>query len=337
MLVRGNRTLARGLVASIALMGISLAVSTFGSQRSIATVKPKGQTTNSSSAKTKTNSKATKKPAVNSTTPKTTSPKDTQGWRVIGVSAKTLTEVSGCAFSRRDAKRVWLHNDSGDGPNVVPVDITSGAVGKLVSLAGVEINDPEDIAMTSNGDLILADIGDNNEKRDSIQLYRFAEPALNATRAQARRLDLTYPDGPHNAEALVVSSDASYAYIFTKDPSGVADVFQANLNTENSQVLTKVGQVTITGEFPIKPNLISAADAVGSKVILRSFQHGYLLTIPSGGQFADALKGPPQRFDVPLMVQGEAICASPDGRTLVTASESQGAATFALAVGPIPG
>ena len=38
------------------------------------------------------------------------------------MSAKSLGEVSGCAFSRVDPNRVWVHNDSGDGPYIFPVD-----------------------------------------------------------------------------------------------------------------------------------------------------------------------------------------------------------------------
>ena len=265
-------------------------------------------------------------------------------WKVLAVKSRNLEEVSGCAFSKRDSNRVWLHNDSGDGPTVIPVDIKSGAVGPSVTISGVEVDDPEDIAMTSNGDLILADIGDNDEKRSSIQLYRFPEPVLDAVSASGTRLDFEYPDGPHNAEALVVSPDGSRAYIFTKESSGEAEVFQANLNgpkepgstASTKQVLSQMGRVTLRGERIIKPNLVTGADAVGSTVILRSYQYGYILSVPKGGQISDAIKATPQRFDVPPMVQAEAICASTDGRTLVTASESRGADTFALAVGLMP-
>jgi hypothetical protein len=232
---------------------------------------------------------------------------------------------------------VWLHNDSGDGPSVIPVDVKSGSVGKVVTLSGVDVSDPEDIAMTTSGDLLLADIGDNAEARDSLQLYRFAEPGAQATKAKATRFNLTYPDGPHNAEALVVSTDGLRAYILTKNTSGVAAVFEANLNdSAKTQVLVKIGQVTISGEVLIKPNQISAADTVGSRVILRSYQYGYTLSPPPGAPLSEAFSATPQRFDVPLMVQGEALCVSPDGTTLVTASESRGASTFALAVGPVP-
>jgi hypothetical protein len=232
---------------------------------------------------------------------------------------------------------VWLHNDSGDGPSVIPVDIKSGTVGKTVTLSGVAVSDPEDIAMTASGELILADIGDNAEARDSIQLYRFTEPTAQASKAEAKRIDLTYPDGAHNAEALVVSADGLLAYIITKDSSGVATVFEANLaDGSKTQVLNKVVQVTITGELLLKPNQISAADTIGSRVILRSYQYGYVLSPPPGSKLSDAFAATPQRFDVPLMVQGEALCVSPDGQTLVTASESRGASTFALAIGPVP-
>lgn len=252
------------------------------------------------------------------------------------MSSKGLEEVSGCAFSRRDPNRVWLHNDSGDGAIVVPVDIKSGAVGRPVTLEGVDVVDLEDIAITTGGEMILADIGDNAEARKSVQLYRFAEPALNATSVRPTRLELRYPDGPHNAEALAVAPDASAAFIFTKEASGVAAVFRVDLTASAVQVMTQIGQVLITGEIPIKANLISAADAVGETVIVRTFQFGYVLDVPSGGKMDDAARATPRRFSLPLMVQGEALCVSPDGRTLATASESQGASTFALAVGPVP-
>jgi hypothetical protein len=198
--------------------------------------------------------------------------------------------------------------------------------------------------MTASGDLILGDIGDNAETRDSIQLYRFAEPGANtskkATKVEAKRFDFTYPDGAHNAEALVVSADGLRAYIITKDSSGVAAVFEANLaNLEGgtkSQKMTKIGQITIDGELLINPNQITAADTVGSRVILRSYQYGYVLSPPPGAPVSEAFSATPLRFDLPLMVQAEALCVSPDGQTLVTASESRGASTFALSIGPVP-
>ena len=301
-------------------------------------VNAKASTTKPSTAKAKTTVPST--PMAKTTKATTTKAKTTtakpSAWRSLDVSSKGLKEVSGCAVSRRVANRVWVHNDSGDGPVVVPIDISTGDVGKAVTLMGIDVVDPEDIAVTANGDLILADIGDNSENRTSIHLYRFAEPALNASTAKATRIDLRYPDGPHNAEALVVSSDGSSALVFTKSPTGVAGVYQANLMDPSEQLMSLVGTVTIKGETGYKPNMISAADAVGSTVIVRTYHYGYVLATPNGGTISDAPRATPRRFNVPQMAQGEALCVSADGGVLVMASESQGASTFSVAVGSVP-
>ena len=260
----------------------------------------------------------------------------TSSWRILSIASKGLTEVSGCAISRRDPNRVWLHNDADDGPYVIAVDITSGIAAKAVRLKGIDVVDPEDIAITRAGELILADIGDNALARESVQLYRFPEPPANATSALVSRLDLKYPNGAHNAEALIVSPDGSAAFIVTKEPSGLAQVFHADLTATGPQVLTLIGQVKIAGEVGKRANLISAADATSAMFVVRTYQFGYLFKIPSGGTVADAFRVTPRRFDVPSMVQGEALCIDATGKTMVTASESRGAANFALAIGPTP-
>ena len=323
---------------ALAVTGLTLlAVAGFDQTTSaIVTPSSRGTTANvaaKSVAKT-TKPKTTKAPGAKS--PTTTTAKKPTAWRSLEFSSKGLKEVSGCAVSRRSPNRVWVHNDSGDGPLVFPIDLSTGSVGQAVTLDGIDIEDPEDIAITSSGDLILADIGDNAVRRSSIQLYRFAEPAANATSVKPTRIDLRYPDGPHNAEALAVSADAESAFVITKEPSGVAGMYRADLTATSEQVLTLIGQITIKGESGYKPNLISAADAAGSTIILRTFQYGYMLDVPAGAKMADAVRATPWRFNVPQMAQGEALCVGPDGVTLVTASESQGASTFAVAVGTVP-
>lgn len=262
-------------------------------------------------------------------------------WRVRSLSAQGLAEVSGCAVSRRDPGLVWLHNDGVDGATVVPVDLRSWRIGERLTLTGIDVVDPEDIAITAAGDLVLADIGDNARQRASIQLYRFPEPSPGVTAVDVQRFDLRYPDGPHDAEAMVVSSDGRWALIFTKQ-TGRSGAYRADLGRRDApdpgseQVLEAIGAVAITGEVLLQPNLVTAADAVGSSIVLRTYWSGYLLAARAGEPIEAAVRARPRRFSVPPMVQSEAICASADGRTLVTASESRGAATFTIAVGPMP-
>ena len=256
----------------------------------------------------------------------------------LQVDASQLGEVSGCAFSHRDPALVWMHNDSGDRARVIPVNIGTGAVGTSVELAGVEVQDAEDIAITASGDLLLADIGDNNSQRPDVALIRFAEPAKGIKSASAVVTRYTYPDGAHNAESIVVEPNDGAALIITKVDSGQSQVFRADLSPTGSRVMTQVGVITISNEGFFFPNLITGADALGdgSGIVLRTYLYGYVLKRTVGGTFESALAAKPQRFDLPPMAQAEAICSSPDGRQLVTASESRGESTFALAVLPAP-
>jgi hypothetical protein len=234
-----------------------------------------------------------------------------------------------------------MHNDGGDGPAVVPVDLRSWRIGERVTLSGIDVVDPEDIAITAAGDLVLGDIGDNARQRASIRLYRFREPQPGATAVDVQRFDLRYPDGPHDAEAMVVSPDGRWALIFTKQP-GSSRAYRADLgrgaatDRGGEQVLEPIGTVAVTGEALVQANLVTAADAVGSGMVMRTYWSGYLLAAGPGEPIEAAVRARPRRFSVPPMVQSEAMCASPDGRTLVTASESRGASTFTIAVGPVP-
>lgn len=254
-------------------------------------------------------------------------------WRVVQVSAEQLPEVSGCAFSRKSANRIWAHNDSGGRAEVFSVDIQSGEVGDAVELRGVKQVDIEDIAITASGSLIVADIGDNAEKRRSVQLYQFDEPTSRTTTVESRQFDLKYPDGAHNAEAFVVTPDGASALIITKKRKGVAGVYHAQLGAKPTVAMKKVGEIKIGGEFGFAPNQITGADLSGSTLVIRTYQFAYSLTLPSGGKLSEVVKATPQRIVVPLMVQAEAICISPDGKTIVTASEARGANTFIMAVG----
>lgn len=256
---------------------------------------------------------------------------------VLAVSARQLPEVSGCSVSRRDPNRVWLHNDSGDVARVVPVDLRTGKVGSPVVLQGIDPTDDEDIASTPSGDLVLADIGDNDAQRATVRLYRFPEPRAGAVTARASTIELRYPDGPHDAEALVITPDGSAALVITKSATGIASVYRAELGGSSAgsgvQTMEALGTITISGESLFFPNLVTAADTLadGRGIVLRTYQFGYLLRVPPGGAFTDALRAAPVRFELPAMIQGEAICSSVDGRAAVTASEARGAPTFPLA------
>ena len=127
-----------------------------------------------------------------------------------------LNEASGITASRRVQGRLWAVNDSGQ-PVIYALD-ASGAVSGQVRLMGATDEDWEAIAVgpcPSGSCVYIGDIGDNNATRTNISVYRLPEPAEPQSTAAPDTIHATYPDGAHDAEALVITPDGTL-YVITK-------------------------------------------------------------------------------------------------------------------------
>ena len=85
--------------------------------------------------------------------------------------------------------------------------------------AAVDPYDPEDLAVAADGTVWLADTGDNRRTRATVALI-----ALRPT-APTGIYRLTYPDGPHDAEALLLAPDGT-PYVVTKEILGASGVYR---------------------------------------------------------------------------------------------------------------
>jgi hypothetical protein len=248
-----------------------------------------------------------------------------------------LKEVSGCAVDRRNPDVLWLHNDSGDEPLLFALEPKTGEV-RAVRVTGAPSTDWEDIAAYANGDLLIADIGDNLRRRTAVSLIRVPRPGAKATRIAARRVQrLRYDDGPHDAEAVLIDpTDERRVYVVTKERDGRSGVFLAD-----GDVLRRVATIRDLGEAVFLPGQVSAADALpdGRGLVLRTYQGIYLLERPTpGAPFADAFTAPSRRLRVEgaMIGQYEALCITPDGSRLVTVPESRGSAWIRVTVAALP-
>lgn len=192
--------------------------------------------------------------------------------------------------------------------------------------------DIEDLALRENT-LWFADIGDNGANRESVALicvsYDPEDPLAGAGQPVVFRL--AYPDGPHDAEALVLAPDGT-PYLVTKEPLGHSAVYRPlrALDSTAEVLMEKVtdldfvmtgtrggplgraGQVLVTG---------GAVSADGSRIALRTYTDAYVWEL-SGSDVAGALAAEPQDvLPLPDAPQGEAISFAADSRSLVVGSE----------------
>ncbi len=127
-----------------------------------------------------------------------------------------IRESSGAAASQTVPGRFWTLNDSGNDPVLYSFDSTASKIGQ-VRVSGATNRDWEAISAGPCGTarcLYVGDIGDNRAVRPSVTIYRVIEPNSSAQEAQVLdSLVVRYPDGPRDAEAMVVTERGDVAII----------------------------------------------------------------------------------------------------------------------------
>ena len=225
---------------------------------------------------------------------------------------------------------LYTANDSGDDARVFTVDL-QGRTQAVHELPGVDAEDVEDAGLGPGPTLYLADIGDNDAERESVAVYGIPEPTGGAPTATSTAT-LTYEDGPHDAEALLVHPRTGQLLVVTKGllgsgvyaaPQPLADgvlrrvgaVRLAVTGTDGGPQPQGVGQLLVTG---------GAVSPDGRRLVVRTYTDAYVYEVP-GEDLADAFGREPTVLPLPASEQGEAVTWTRDGAALLTSSEGEGA------------
>jgi len=259
---------------------------------------------------------------------------------ITTIKEKSITESSGLAASRSTPGAYWTHNDSGDGPFIYAFDTRGDSLG-IFRVTGAQARDWEDMAagpgaQAGKSYLYLGDIGDNNEARDEITVYRVVEPALTSatrklTKARpgstelAEAIRLKYPDGKHDAEALLIHPTTGNIYIVNKVPIANPVVYEATAPFTSGKVTTmrRLGEIHIPSIFGgvVTGGSISPD---GRRVALCDYFQGYEIVLPAGSRdFNDIWKQRMTGFDLGKRKQGESITYRLDGKAFLATSEGK--------------
>lgn len=240
---------------------------------------------------------------------------------------RDLPEASGLAVSKVTPGRLWAHNDSGK-PELLALD-AKGQVAGRVPVSGAAVEDWEAIASGPCGStscLYVADIGDNSAKRRNIVVYRIPEPSKVPGTAQVDAVyRATYPDGAHDAEALLVAPDGGL-YIVTKGDTGHVALyrFPRELQAGTTMRLERIGS-PMSNRSPKQDARITdgAISSDGEWVVLRT-QDALMFYRAADflkGQFQDVRRADLKSLGEP---QGEGVALGA-GDTVYVAGEGGGA------------
>ncbi|MGY1723598.1 hypothetical protein [Blastococcus sp. SYSU DS0533] len=241
-----------------------------------------------------------------------------------------LAELSGLVVV---GEQVLALNDGGEQVAVHGLDASCAVVD--VQTAAADPFDPEDLGVASDGSVWVADIGDNGSVRPTVALHVLRPDGTVALHR------LTYPDGAHDAEALLLAPDGT-PYLVTKEVLGASGVYRpaVPLVDGGTVPMERVASVNLTltgtpgGPVGRAGQLLVTGGAVaadGSALALRTYTDAYVWPL-TGSDVVGALSGEPLRVALPESPQGEAISFTADSQALVVASEGLPSAVTVVAL-----
>jgi len=254
-------------------------------------------------------------------------PQFISGRKVGTLKSSLIDETSGIAASRKNTGVLWVHNDSGDSARVFAIS-TAGSLLGIYNITGAGARDWEDIAIGPGPDpnkdyIYIGEIGDNKARHSSVVVYRVPEPTVDCGQGPvdvkvgpAVSIGLAYPDGPRDAETLMVDPITADIYIISKREMP-SKVYRAAYPQSISQTTTMELVATLPwgwavgGDISPDGNLVIVKNNSGASVWIR----------PAGANLWEAFANP--QCSVPLIPEprGEAICFDADGCGYFTVSE----------------
>ncbi len=249
-----------------------------------------------------------------------------------------ILEASGLAACRTIENAVWMHNDSGDTPRLFLVGLDGVTIG-IVNVNGVTAFDWEDVcSFEMNGEswLLVGDIGDNARKRSvtspTCQLLLLKEPKLKPSESAVKPLEVSievfrtisfqFPDAPADCESLAVDTATNTILLVTKSAPTTCAMYSLPLNLTQGEEISKAEHVSsISATFATAMDL----SPDGRRLAIVNMFGGVMLTRndPKKDTWADASIHALTTLKLPNRKQGESVCFTTDGSSLLLNSEGE--------------
>jgi len=248
---------------------------------------------------------------------------------------KYMDEISGIAASGINPDLYYIHNDSGDTSRFFAIN-PSGKLAATVYYNGdpkqaQSVVDCEDIAVgpgpiTGKSYLYVGDIGDNDAVRSYITVYRMEEKTAwakdSVQNAVAVPIHFRYPDGPKDAETLMIDPVEKLIYIVSKRKDSIG-IYTSPLiyKKDDTLLLTKRGKLHFDGFRPF--SWITAGDISkdGQQILLKSYVKVYYWQRKNNEPVWQTMLRQPKQLPYKMERQGEGIGFTPDGTGYYTTSE----------------
>ncbi|WKN31794.1 hypothetical protein PZB74_00280 [Porifericola rhodea] len=245
----------------------------------------------------------------------------------------SINEASGIEQSTIGEALIWVHNDSGNKPQLFLIN-KNGETESTFFVKGIKNRDWEDITLgpgpqDNTSYLYLAEIGDNDFKYDIKYIYCMPEPKHYSTAdtiEDVTSIAFRYPQKTQNAEALMIDPLTKDLYIIAKNLDDPAIYRLAYAETQNDDTITleRLSILNIPSKGPT--DLITAADisSDGLEVLVKTYGFIYYWKRKdSQTSIAELLQTTPEIIPYNPEPQGEAITFGKNDSGFYTLSEKR--------------
>lgn len=254
------------------------------------------------------------------------------------ISDERIDEASGLARSIVHPDTYWMHNDSGDSARLFLVGL-DGATRAVVRMPGITAFDWEDMCsfeLDQTPWLLIADIGDNAVKRGPqagvrhpvcrLLLVKELPLEFPADDQQPRTftwrvhssINFAYEDGPRDCESVAVDIQNRRVLLISKSLPMNCGMYELPLTLER-------GQHTATARRILSPAIMFATamdiSPQNDRMVVVTPWNGVLIERAQGEEWQTAVSRPARHLVLPPRRQGETVCFTADGNSLLLNSE----------------
>ena len=253
----------------------------------------------------------------------------------VEIKSGVIDEASGLTESVALKGYLWTMQDSGQPASLYLLSKDGQSI-KPYNIPGASNHDWEDIASGPGPTaginyLYVADIGNNNlPMRETNIIYRM--PEINEINGsfngnQLEKIRFRYPDGPRDAETILLDSTTRDIFIISKESANTG-IYRLAYPQSVSEIITAEKMGTMPGATTVTAGDISLD---GAEIVIRTYTNVYYWKRKKGETIANTLsQAAAKQLSVALEPQGEAICFDRTGNGFYTLSEKGTATSVTL-------
>ncbi len=254
------------------------------------------------------------------------------------IQSPDITEASGLAISPTNPAFMWVINDSGGKPDIHLIGTDGSDRGK-VTLLDTANSDWEDLASFALGGksyLLVADIGDNDARRESRTFHILREPGLPADGGKIDgtvrgdwQIQFRFEGGPRDCESVAVDVTAG-KIIFISKRDTPPRVYELPLRAPEKPVIqtaSPIARLPVESAGGLEPfaNQPTGLDITTDNSLAAVITYSGVLLYPRkpDRSWAEAFSAKPTVLLPHGLGQAESVAFSKDGKTIYAISEGK--------------